>query len=228
MLYCHSKGWRSAPDATLLRTYHYTLTKNLARSLILDYHRKRQPHLDRGLWDQYTFGTKQYSGAADIFRLPVDPCPAAGFAIADGNVKWETRGAIRSFRCPLRHWVEPHSPYETENPRRLPALLSSSIGCPIQGISSPTRGNTHPRTRGRLPWRSCPIVQKARRQVKCCGVRLESLFVRSLRMPRYRAETPRMHQCESAGGKSSPVGFAHGRPAHDFRLEAISKPCTTG
>jgi len=116
MLYCHSKGWRSAPNATLLHTYHYTLTKNLARSLILDYHRKRQPHLDRGLWAQDTFGSKQYSGAADIFRLPFDPCPAARFAIADRNVNWETRGAIRSFHSPFRHWVEAHFLYETENP----------------------------------------------------------------------------------------------------------------
>jgi hypothetical protein len=115
MLYCHSKGWRSAPDVTL-RTYHYTLTKNFARSLILDYQRKRQPHLDRGLWDQDTFGSKQYSGAADIFRLPFEPYPAAGFAIADRHVNWETLGAIRSFRCPFRRWVEAHSVYRTENP----------------------------------------------------------------------------------------------------------------
>ena len=116
MLYCHSKGWRSTPDVTLLHTYHYPLTTNFARSLILDYHGKHHPHLDRGIWVQDTFGSKQYSRAANIFRLPFEPCPAAGFAIEDRHVKWETLGAIRSFPCSFRHWVEAHPVCETENP----------------------------------------------------------------------------------------------------------------
>jgi len=165
MLYGHSKGWRTTPNVTLLRTYHYTLTKNLARSLILDYHRKREPHLDRSLWAQDTFGSKQNSGAADIFRLPFEPYPAAGFAIADRHANWETLGAIRNFRCPFRHWVEAHSICETGNLFRLPALLPP-IGCPIQGIPSPTRGNTHLSSPARLPGILHAIVQKARCQVK--------------------------------------------------------------
>lgn len=113
--YCHSKGWRSAPNVSLLRANHYTLTKDFARSLILDCRRKHEPHLDRGLWAQDRFRSKQNSGTANVLRLPFEPYYAARFAITDRNVNGEALGATRSSRCPFRHWVEVHSICETGN-----------------------------------------------------------------------------------------------------------------
>ena len=105
------------------------------------------------------------SGAADIFRLPFEPYPAAGFAIADRNVNWETLGAIRNFRCLFRHWVEAHSVCETENLFRLPALLPPVNRLP-DPRDPPTGGNTHLGSRPRLPGALHAMVQKARCQVK--------------------------------------------------------------
>ena len=148
MLDCHSKSWRRAPNATLLSTYHYTLTMNLARNLILDERRKHQPHLKRGPWAQDTLGSKQNSGAADILRLPFEPYPAAGFAIANRHANWVTLGANRNFRCLFRHWVEAHSVCETGNVFRLPALLPP-VNRLLDPRDPPTGGNTHRGTRAR-------------------------------------------------------------------------------
>jgi hypothetical protein len=144
-LYCHSKGWRSAGKVALLRTHHDTPTKNFARSLILDDHGKRQPHFDRGLWTQDTFSSKQNSGAANILRLPFEPYPAAGLAITDRDVNWETLSATRSFRCPFRHCVEAHSVCETEKLFRLPASLPSANRLPYPRDPLSNKGKHAPR-----------------------------------------------------------------------------------